>query len=104
MSSYGREIRTASIDTTRLTVALTDGFAFTVPLTFYPRSCWPPKRKGTRWRSALTRFIGNRWTATSASKACCKAQRNIRSSPGKLGNNSNDLASFPNQIRLLRIG
>ncbi len=36
MSSYLREIKTASIDAKRLTVELTDGFTFTVPLSFYP--------------------------------------------------------------------
>ena len=36
MNSYLREIKTAQIDAARLTVELTDGFAFTVPLTFYP--------------------------------------------------------------------
>ena len=36
MSSYLREIKTARIDATRLTVELRDGFTFTVPLTFYP--------------------------------------------------------------------
>ena len=36
MSSYLREIKTASIDPTRLTVELTDGFTFTAPLSFYP--------------------------------------------------------------------
>ena len=36
MNSYLREIKSARIDATRLTVELTDGFTFTVPLTFYP--------------------------------------------------------------------
>ncbi len=36
MTSYLREIKTASIDATRLTVELADGSTFTVPLTFYP--------------------------------------------------------------------
>ena len=36
MSNYLREIKAARIDATRLTVELTDGSAFTVPLTFYP--------------------------------------------------------------------
>ena len=36
MKSYLREIKTARIDTSRLTVELTDGFTFTVPLSFYP--------------------------------------------------------------------
>ena len=36
MSNYLREIRTARIDATHLTVELTDGFTFSVPLTFYP--------------------------------------------------------------------
>lgn len=36
MSSYLREIKTAHIDATRLTVELTDDSTFTVPLTFYP--------------------------------------------------------------------
>ena len=36
MSSYLREIKTARIAATRLTVELTDGFIFTVPLSFYP--------------------------------------------------------------------
>lgn len=36
MSNYLREIKTARIDATRLTVELTDGFTFTVPLSFYP--------------------------------------------------------------------
>lgn len=36
MSSYLREIKTARIDATRLTVELTDGSTFTVPLTSYP--------------------------------------------------------------------
>lgn len=36
MSTYLREIKTASIDATRLSVKLTDGFTFTVPLSFYP--------------------------------------------------------------------
>ena len=36
MSSYLREIQTARIDALRITVELTDGFTFTVPLTFYP--------------------------------------------------------------------
>jgi Protein of unknown function (DUF2442) len=36
MSSSLREIKTARIDATRLTVELTDGSTFTVPLTSYP--------------------------------------------------------------------
>ena len=36
MSSYLREIKTARIDATRLTVDLTDDSTFTVPLSFYP--------------------------------------------------------------------
>ena len=36
MSSYLREIKTARIDATRLTVELTDDSTFTVPLRFYP--------------------------------------------------------------------
>ena len=36
MNSYLREIKTARIEASRLTVELTDGFTFTVPLTFYP--------------------------------------------------------------------
>ena len=36
MSNYLREIKTARIDATRLTVELTDDSTFTVPLTFYP--------------------------------------------------------------------
>jgi hypothetical protein len=36
MSSYLREIKTAQIDATRLTVELADGFTFTAPLSFYP--------------------------------------------------------------------
>ena len=36
MSNYLREIKDARIDATRLTVELTDGSTFTVPLTFYP--------------------------------------------------------------------
>lgn len=36
MSTCLREIQTARIDATRLTVELTDGSTFTVPLTFYP--------------------------------------------------------------------
>ncbi len=36
MNSYLREIKTASIDATHLTVELDGGFTFTVPLTFYP--------------------------------------------------------------------
>jgi hypothetical protein len=36
MSSYLREIKTAQIDATRLTVELADGFTFSVPLSFYP--------------------------------------------------------------------
>ena len=36
MSNYLREIKTARIDGTGLTVELTDGFTFTVPLSFYP--------------------------------------------------------------------
>ena len=36
MSSYLREIKTARIEATRLTVELTDGSTFTVPLNFYP--------------------------------------------------------------------
>ena len=36
MSGYLREIKTARIDATRLTVEMVDGFTFTVPLTFYP--------------------------------------------------------------------
>ena len=36
MSSYLREIKTARIDAARLTVELTDGFTFSVPLSFYP--------------------------------------------------------------------
>ena len=36
MSNYLREIKAARIDATRLTVELTDGSTFTVPLTFYP--------------------------------------------------------------------
>ena len=36
MSGYLREIKTARIDARHLTVELTDGFAFTVPLSFYP--------------------------------------------------------------------
>jgi hypothetical protein len=36
MSSYLREIKRAEIDAARLAVELTDGFTFTVPLTFYP--------------------------------------------------------------------
>ena len=36
MSSYLREIKTARIDATRLTVELTDDSTFTVPLSFYP--------------------------------------------------------------------
>jgi hypothetical protein len=36
MSNFLREIKTARIDATRLTVELADGFTFTVPLTFYP--------------------------------------------------------------------
>jgi hypothetical protein len=36
MTAYLREITSARIDATRLTVELSDGFTFTVPLTFYP--------------------------------------------------------------------
>ena len=36
MSSYLREIKSAQIDATRLTVELADGFTFSVPLSFYP--------------------------------------------------------------------
>lgn len=36
MSNYLREINTARIDATRLTVELTDGSTFTAPLTLYP--------------------------------------------------------------------
>jgi hypothetical protein len=36
MSSYLREIKTAQIDATRLTVELADGFTFSAPLSFYP--------------------------------------------------------------------
>ena len=36
MNSYLREIKNAHIDAARLTVELTDGSAFIVPLTFYP--------------------------------------------------------------------
>jgi hypothetical protein len=36
MNSYLREIKTAHIDATRLTVELTDGSTFTAPLTLYP--------------------------------------------------------------------
>ena len=36
MSNYLREIKTAHIEATRLTVELTDDSTFTVPLTFYP--------------------------------------------------------------------
>ena len=36
MSSNLREIKTARIDATRLTVELTDDSTFTVPLSFYP--------------------------------------------------------------------
>jgi Protein of unknown function (DUF2442) len=36
MSAYLREIKTARIDSTHITVELTDGFAFTAPLSFYP--------------------------------------------------------------------
>ena len=36
MNNWLREIKTARIDATRLTVELIDGFTFTVPLTFYP--------------------------------------------------------------------
>jgi hypothetical protein len=36
MSSYLREIKSAHIDATRLSVELVDGFTFTVPLTLYP--------------------------------------------------------------------
>lgn len=36
MSGYLREIKTARIDSTHLTVELRDGFTFTVPLNFYP--------------------------------------------------------------------
>ena len=36
MNNYLREIRTARIDASRLSVELTDGFTFTVPLSFYP--------------------------------------------------------------------
>ena len=36
MSKCLREIKDARIDATRLTVELTDGSTFTVPLTFYP--------------------------------------------------------------------
>ena len=36
MNNCLREIKTAHIDSTRLTVELADGFTFTVPLSFYP--------------------------------------------------------------------
>lgn len=36
MNDYLREIKAASIDATALSVELKDGFAFTVPLSFYP--------------------------------------------------------------------
>ena len=36
MNNCLREIKTAHIDATRLTVELADGFTFTVPLSFYP--------------------------------------------------------------------
>ncbi|HWB61154.1 MAG TPA: DUF2442 domain-containing protein [Chthoniobacteraceae bacterium] len=36
MSGYLREIKSARIDSTHLSVELCDGFAFTVPLAFYP--------------------------------------------------------------------
>ena len=36
MNNCLREIKTAHIDAERLTVELTDGFTFTVPLSFYP--------------------------------------------------------------------
>jgi len=36
MSDYLREIKNAQIDAERLSVELTDGFTFNVPLSFYP--------------------------------------------------------------------
>ena len=36
MNSYLREIKTARLDATRLTVELMDGAIFTVPLSLYP--------------------------------------------------------------------
>jgi Protein of unknown function (DUF2442) len=36
MSGYLREIKTARIDSAHLAVELRDGFAITVPLSFYP--------------------------------------------------------------------
>ena|SRR2546430_7577685 len=36
MSDYLREIKAARIDQAQLTVELSDGFAFTAPLKFYP--------------------------------------------------------------------
>jgi hypothetical protein len=36
MNSYLREIKSARIDAARLSVELADGFAFSVPLAFYP--------------------------------------------------------------------
>lgn len=36
MSGFLREIKTARIDSTHLTVELMDGFTFTAPLSFYP--------------------------------------------------------------------
>ena len=36
MNGYLREIKTARIDAERLTLELTDGFTFSVPLSFYP--------------------------------------------------------------------
>jgi len=45
MSSYLREIKAARIDATRLTVELTDGFTFTVPLTSYPTLLLAPEEE-----------------------------------------------------------
>ena len=36
MNTCLREIKTARVDASRLTVELADGFTFTVPLSFYP--------------------------------------------------------------------
>ena len=45
MTNYLREIKAARIDATRLTVELTDGTTFTVPLTFYPTLLLAPEEE-----------------------------------------------------------
>ena len=99
MSNYLREIKTAHIDATRLTVELIDDSTFTVPLTFYPTLLLASDEERSAMEIHPYSLHWKRSTATSASRACCKVPGNIRNSPRKHGRVSNN-ASTPRRDRV----